>query len=78
MGREIDELNEAMKAAGFVLPRTPFNPRRVRNSRRAAHDRISVADGPYLPTTEHVGAPVGVLAFHSPTPWATGEVRSEI
>ena len=56
MDRDIDALNDAMKAAGvrvFVGGLTPV--REARSLRRGADGTVRVTDGPYIEAREHIG-----------------------
>jgi hypothetical protein len=56
MSRDIDVLNDEMKAAGvriFVGGLYPASS--AKSLRRQPDGQMHVADGPYLDTTEHVG-----------------------
>lgn len=56
MGRDIDALNDEMKAAGvrlFVGGLLPAN--RAKSLRPERDGSVVVTDGPYLETKEHVG-----------------------
>ena len=56
MGREIDELNQEMAAAGatvFVGGLGP--PGSARSLRREPDGRVLITDGPYLESKEHIG-----------------------
>lgn len=56
MGRDIDLLNEEMVAAGIRVFVGGLHPAREAKSIRAqANGEITVSDGPYLKTNEHVG-----------------------
>lgn len=55
MTRDIDALNEDMVAAGVRLFVGGLYPARFAKSLRPEPLGVSVADGPYLPTREHVG-----------------------
>jgi hypothetical protein len=56
MGRDIDELNQEMAAAGvtvFVGGLAP--PSSARSLRTKADGRVLITDGPYLESKEHIG-----------------------
>ena len=56
MSRDIDALNDEMKAAGvriFVGGLHP--PSSAKSLRRQPDGKVLITDGPYLETTEHVG-----------------------
>jgi len=56
MTRDIDVLNDEMVAAGvrvFVGGLYPVG--RAKSLRAGSDGRVTVSDGPYLPTKEHVG-----------------------
>jgi hypothetical protein len=56
MHRAIDALNDEMIAAGIRLFVGGLHPARSARSLRADADgNVSVSDGPYLKTSEHVG-----------------------
>lgn len=56
MARDIDALNDAMKAAGARVFVGGLEPARRARSLRARPDgQVLVTDGPYLETKEHVG-----------------------
>ena len=56
MHRDIDALNDEMKAAGVRIFVGGLRPVRSAKSLRAQSDgRILITDGPYLETKEHVG-----------------------
>jgi hypothetical protein len=56
MHRDIDVLNDEMKAAGARIFVGGLGPARSAKSLRALSDgRILITDGPYLETKEHVG-----------------------
>ncbi len=56
MGREIDALNDEMKAAGVRVFVGGLHPARRAKSIRATPDgEVLMTDGPYLKTGEHVG-----------------------
>ena len=56
MSRDIDVLNDEMKAAGvriFVGGLHP--PSSAKSLRKQPDGKVHIADGPYLKTTEHMG-----------------------
>jgi hypothetical protein len=56
MSRDIDALNDEMKAAGVRIFVGGFHPASRATSLRPQSDgRVLVADGPYLKTDEHIG-----------------------
>lgn len=56
MDRDIDVLNDEMKAAGVRIFVGGLRPARSAKSLRAQPDRkVLITDGPYLETKEHVG-----------------------
>lgn len=56
MSRDIDALNEAMVAAGIRIFVGGLHPaRNAKSLRQQADGKVSVTDGPYLETKEHVG-----------------------
>ena len=56
MGREIDELNDAMLAAGaWKFAGGLQTANRAKSLRAQADGQVAVTDGPYLDTKEHVG-----------------------
>lgn len=56
MGRDIDALNDAMVAAGVrVFVGGLYPPNRAKSLVAQPDGQVRVTDGPYLPTTEHVG-----------------------
>lgn len=56
MDRAIDELNDEMVAAGVRVFVGGLHPAGSAKSLRAQPDgRVSITDGPYLKTSEHVG-----------------------
>ena len=56
MTRDIDLLNEEMEAAGVRVFAGGLHPARTAKSLRALLDgSVSIEDGPYLKTAEHVG-----------------------
>lgn len=56
MGRDIDLLNDEMKAAGVRIFVGGLHPARSAKSLRKQPDgTVLVTDGPYLKTQEHVG-----------------------
>ncbi|MDN3955820.1 YciI family protein [Sporolactobacillus laevolacticus] len=56
MHREIDVLNDEMKAAGVRVFVGGLHPARSAKSLRAQSDgEVLITDGPYLKTKEHIG-----------------------
>lgn len=56
MGRDIDDLNHEMEAAGARVFAGGLRPASSAKSLRAQPDgKVLVTDGPYLETKEHVG-----------------------
>ncbi len=56
MSRDIDALNDEMKAAGVRIFVGGLHPASSAESLRAQPDgKVLITDGPYLKTTEHVG-----------------------
>ena len=56
MDREIDALNDEMKAAGVRVFVGGLHPARLAKSLRARPDgKVLVTDGPFLETKEHIG-----------------------
>jgi len=56
MDRAIDRLNDAMVAAGVRVFVGGLHPARGATSLRAQSDgQVLVSEGPYLPTSEHMG-----------------------
>lgn len=56
MSRDIDALNDEMKAAGIRVFVGGLHPARdAKSLRRQPDGSVLLTDGPYLPTTEHVG-----------------------
>ena len=56
MGREIDALNDEMKAAGVRIFVGGLHPASSARSLRAqSNGEVRITDGPYLETKEHVG-----------------------
>jgi hypothetical protein len=56
MSRDIDALNDEMKAAGVRIFVGGLHPASSARSLRALPDgRVLITDGPYLATKEHVG-----------------------
>src|SRR5262249_44639119 len=56
MGRDIDELNEAMIAAGIRVFAGGLLPASSAKSLRARpNGEVLITDGPYLETKEHIG-----------------------
>jgi hypothetical protein len=56
MSRDIDALNDEMKAAGVRIFVGGLHPASSARSLRAQPDgRVLITDGPYLETKEHVG-----------------------
>lgn len=56
MGRDIDELNDEMEAAGARIVAVGLQPPSQAKSLRAQPDgKVIVTDGPYLESKEHIG-----------------------
>lgn len=55
MGRDIDELNDEMEAAGVRIFVGGLYPAQSAKSLRSGSGAVVVTDGPYLETKEHVG-----------------------
>ncbi|MBK1866425.1 YciI family protein [Aestuariivirga sp. YIM B02566] len=56
MHRDIDVLNDEMKAAGVTVFVGGLQPaRRARSIRAKSDGKVIVTDGPYLETKEHIG-----------------------
>lgn len=56
MDRDVDVLNEEMEAAGIRIFVGGLLPARSAKSlRKQPGGQVVITDGPYLPTTEHVG-----------------------
>ena len=56
MSRDIDALNDEMKAAGIRIFVGGLSPARSARSLRAQPDgKVLITDGPYVETKEHIG-----------------------
>lgn len=56
MGREIDELNNEMEAAGVRVFAGGLQPEsRARSLRLQPSGKVHITDGPYTETKEHIG-----------------------
>lgn len=55
MRRDIDELNEEMVEAGVRVFAGGLHPANSAKSLRTQDGAVAIADGPYLPGSEHVG-----------------------
>lgn len=56
MDRDIDALNDEMKAAGVRIFVGGLQPvRRAKSLRRKPDGKVLITDGPYLETKEHIG-----------------------
>jgi hypothetical protein len=56
MGRDIDALNEEMEAAGVRILALGLQPPTLAKSLQSQPDgKVTVTDGPYLETKEHIG-----------------------
>ncbi|MBX3114474.1 MAG: hypothetical protein KF836_07905 [Fimbriimonadaceae bacterium] len=56
MHRDIDDLNDEMQAAGVrILAMGLQSPRLSKTLTAQENGEVTVTDGPYLPTNEHIG-----------------------